>query len=142
MSDAVRAAGGLVWRPASSGGDGDGDRDGDVEVLVVHRPKYDDWTLPKGKLLPGEDEAAGALREVEEETGMRGTLGPIAGTVRYRDLSDRPKVVVYYEMRPGPGSFVPNHEVDMVRWMPKGEAMAELTYPHDRQLLETFEPAR
>jgi 8-oxo-dGTP pyrophosphatase MutT (NUDIX family) len=151
VSGAVRAAGGLVWRPAPRpDGDGDGGGDGDVEVLLVLRPKYDDWTLPKGKLLPGEDDAAGALREVEEETGMRGTLGPVAGTVRYRDSSGRPKVVVYYEMRPasepgagpGPGPFVPNHEVDMVRWMPKGEAMTELTYPHDRELLATFEPAR
>ena len=133
----VRAAGAVIWRRATSGADGTDD----VEVLLVHRPKYDDWTLPKGKLMPGEDDAAGALREVEEETGMRGALGPVAGTVRYRDSSDRPKVVVYYEMRPGPGPFVPNDEVDAVRWVPQRDAVAELTYPHDRELLAGFEPA-
>ena len=130
----VRAAGGIVWRDR----DAAGLRGRDVEVLLVHRPKYDDWTLPKGKLLPGEDEPAGALREVEEETGLACELGRIVGRVAYRDRFDRPKTVEYFEMAPRGGTFVPGDEVDQVRWLPLAEAATALTYPHDRGLLERF----
>src|SRR5439155_11590434 len=116
----VRAAGGIVWRDR----DAAGLRGRDVEVLLVHRPKYDDWTLPKGKLLPGEDEPAGALREVEEETGLVCRLGHPVGRVAYRDRFDRPKTVGYFEMRPRRGVFVPGEEVDRVRWLPLVDAVA------------------
>jgi 8-oxo-dGTP diphosphatase len=133
VTEGVRAAGGVIWRRRPDGHD--------PEVLLVHRPRYDDWTLPKGKLLPGEGDADGALREVEEETGMHCSLGPVVGTIRYRDRFDRPKVVVYFEMRPGAGSFEPNDEVDVVRWLARDDAVTTLTYPHDRALLEGFVPA-
>ena len=93
----VRAAGGLLVR-------GDAGRE---QVAVVHRPRYDDWSLPKGKLSPGEEWASAALREVEEETGMRCELGEELGSVRYRDRKGRPKRVRWWRMRPLGGEFVP-----------------------------------
>ena len=96
-------------------------------MLLVHRPKYDDWTLPKGKLEPGEDDATGALREVEEETGLRCELGRPIGMVRYQDRSGRPKVVAYFEMRPGPGVFVPQQEGRPNRVAAKPAALARLS---------------
>src|SRR6478752_9879511 len=86
----VRAAGGLIVR----------ERNDEVEIALVHRPRYDDWTLPKGKLEPGETEAEGALREVEEETGLRCELGPEIATTSYTDSRGRPKTVRYWEMHP------------------------------------------
>ncbi len=130
----VRAAGGVVWRDA-----GDGSPGQDIEILLVHRPKYDDWSLPKGKLLAGEDERAGALREVEEESGLRCDLVRPVGTVRYRDRFGRPKQVEYFEMRPRGGRFVPGDEVDQVLWLPTARAVATLSYPHDRKLLQRFD---
>ena len=121
----VRAAGGVVWRPA----------DGVVEVLVVHRPKYDDWTLSKGKLHEGESDEDAARREVEEETGLRCTLGRELPSISYQDLQRRPKVVRYWEMRPEGGSFTPTGEVDEVRWMPVEEVVAFLSYDRDRDVV-------
>jgi 8-oxo-dGTP diphosphatase len=123
----VRAAGGVVVR-------GEGDR---REVVLVHRPKYDDWSLPKGKLYDGEPEEDAALREVEEETGIRCRLGPFAGAVTYADRYGRPKVVRYWLMTPEGGAFEPGEEVDEIRWLPAAEAEAALTYPHDRKLLHS-----
>ncbi len=122
----VQAAGGVVWRRSTGG---------DVEVLLVHRPKYDDWTLPKGKLEPGEAFEAGARREVEEETGLRCVLGDELATSRYRDRHGRDKVVRYWAMTSKGGEFTPNDEVDEVRWLPPAEAEALLTYAHDRELV-------
>src|SRR5262249_36640139 len=96
----VRAAGGLVER--------------DGEVLLVHRPKYDDWTFPKGKCGDGESDEDCALREVEEETGMRCKLGAHAGTTEYIDAKGRPKRVLWYCMEPIDGEFEPNDEVDAI----------------------------
>jgi 8-oxo-dGTP pyrophosphatase MutT (NUDIX family) len=127
----VRAAGGVVWRAGAGG---------EVEVLMVHRPKYDDWSLPKGKLAPGEDEVTGALREVEEETGLRCRVVRPIGSVSYRDGSGAPKVVDYFEMRPESGAFEPGDEVDAVMWLPVPQALDRLAYSHDRELLATFEP--
>lgn len=126
--DVVRAAGGIVLRP-----------DGDAEqVLLVHRPKYDDWSFPKGKLLDGEPEEAAALREVEEETGLRCRLDRHVGAVTYTDRTGRPKVVRYWMMTPLDGTFVPTAEVDVIRWSTPSEALALLTYVHDRDLLTTI----
>jgi 8-oxo-dGTP diphosphatase len=126
--DEVRAAGGVVWRP---------DADGRPEVLLVHRPRYDDWSLPKGKRDPGETDEECARREVLEETGLRVELGAELPEVRYRDRKGRHKVVRYWVMRPAdpPAPFVPNDEVDQIRWCPLDEAAARLSYEHDRDLV-------
>ena len=121
----VEAAGGLVWRRA-------GDR---VEVALVHRPKYDDWSLPKGKLDPGEGFEQAALREVEEETGMRCRLGRELGEARYRDNKDRPKLVRYWAMERIEGDFQPNDEVDDLRWVAVDDAAGMLSYDFDRELV-------
>jgi 8-oxo-dGTP diphosphatase len=123
--EVVRAAGGVVWRPAAGG----------VEVLVVHRPKYDDWSLPKGKLHDGESDEDGARREVEEETGLRCALGRELPTISYEDRQGRPKVVRYWEMRPEGGSFTPSREVDEVRWVPADEVVGFLSYDRDRDVV-------
>jgi 8-oxo-dGTP pyrophosphatase MutT (NUDIX family) len=118
----VLAAGGLVLRDGS-------------EVAVVHRPRYDDWSLPKGKLDEGEDFEQAALREVEEETGLRCRLGRALGDTSYRDRKDRRKLVRYFEMHPESGEFAPNDEVDELRWVALGEAGDLLTYEFDRELV-------
>ncbi len=105
---------------------------------MIHRPAYDDWTLPKGKLNPGETHEEAALREVKEETGLDVRLGEPAGQVNYRDRKGRPKVVRYWTMQPvgsSDGQFAPNAEVDQLRWIPLAEAGPALTYDHDRQIL-------
>jgi 8-oxo-dGTP diphosphatase len=121
----VRAAGGVVIRPTPDGG---------REVAVVHRPRYDDWSLPKGKLDAGEDWEDAALREVEEETGLRCALGEELPSVSYRDRKGRRKLVRYWQMRPLSGRFEPTGEVDELRWLPPEQAIRLLTYEHDREL--------
>jgi 8-oxo-dGTP pyrophosphatase MutT (NUDIX family) len=125
----VRAAGGIVWRV------GDG---GAPEVLLVHRPKYDDWTIPKGKAERGEADSACALREVEEETGLRCELGAHAGDVEYEDREGRRKIVRYWEMRPLDGAFRPHREVDEVRWVSVPDAVRLVSYERDVPVLEAF----
>src|SRR5882724_12062678 len=118
----MRAAGGVVLR--------NGDRG--AEVVVVHRPRYDDWSLPKGKCDRGETDEQCAVREVEEETGVRCRLGRELLPVRYVDRHGRMKVVRYWEMEPLAGRpFVPNQEIDEVEWLGFDDAVARLTYPHD-----------
>lgn len=119
----VRAAGTVPWRWSEHG---------DVEVLVVHRPRYDDWSLPKGKCEPGEADEDCALRETSEETGCHGPLGTELGAVRYHDRKGRSKQVRYWAMEVDGGDFKPNDEVDEARWLPIPEAESLLTYPHDR----------
>jgi 8-oxo-dGTP diphosphatase len=128
-SDVIRAAGGVVWRPLPGGS---------VEVLVVHRPHYDDWSLPKGKRDPGEDDETCALREVEEETGLRCRLGAELASTSYVDRKDRPKVVRYWAMTPEGGDVVAANEIDEVRWVGIEEAQALLSYPRDRQVLASL----
>ncbi len=123
----VRAAGGIVLRNGS---------DGEQEIALVHRPRYDDWALPKGKLDRGETDAQAALREVEEETGLRARLGRVAGRIRYRDRRGRPKVVTYFFMSPEGGKFKPNNEVDELRWVSVDDALDLVTYERDRALLQ------
>ena len=128
-ADRVEAAGGVVWRR----------RHGTVEVLLVHRPKYDDWSLPKGKLEPGETFEQAAEREVQEETGLRCRRGPELDESHYVDAKGRPKIVRYWMMQVVDGAFEHNDEVDAVRWLPTAEAAEELTYPRDRPVLDSFE---
>ena len=121
----VKASGGVVWRRAGDG----------LELAVIHRPRYDDWSLPKGKLDPGESWEDAALREIEEEIGARGALGEELPPVAYSDPKGRAKVVRYWLMEALDGEFVPNKEVDELRWVPVDEAQAMLTYPHDAELV-------
>lgn len=122
----VRAGGGVVWR---HGGDG-------VEVLLVHRPRYDDWSFPKGKCEPGESFLDGAVREVGEETGLGVEVGDDLGEVRYVDHRGRPKVVRYWAMTVAGGDATGDgDEVDALAWVGIDEAAARLSYPHDRDLL-------
>jgi 8-oxo-dGTP diphosphatase len=118
----VRAAGGLVVR--------------DGKVLLVHRPKYDDWTFPKGKCEPEESDEACALREVEEETGFRCELLEEVGRTSYTDARGRPKVVRYWRMQALDGEFVPHEEVDAIRWEVPDAAASLLTWDRDPPLLE------
>jgi 8-oxo-dGTP diphosphatase len=120
----VEAAGGVVER--------------DGLIAVVHRPRYDDWSLPKGKLEAGESFEQAALREVEEETGLVCELGDELARVRYRDGRGRPKLVRYWLMTVTGGEFAPNDEVDELRWLGPGDAGALLSYPHDRELVQTL----
>ena len=105
------------------------------DVLLVHRPKYDDWTLPKGKLNPGESFEDAALREVEEETGLVCELGDELESTTYHDRHRKLKLVRYWEMTPVGGVFEPNNEVDELRWLPPDEARELLTYPRDKGVL-------
>jgi 8-oxo-dGTP diphosphatase len=128
----IAAAGGLVVRES----------DGRAEVAVVHRPAYDDWSLPKGKLAEGEDWSEAALREVEEETGLRCELGPELTPTRYRDRKGRPKLVRWWRMRPLDGEFVPGGEVDELRWLEPAAALELLDYEHDRELVRSLRTGR
>jgi 8-oxo-dGTP diphosphatase len=122
----VFAAGGVVWRRGAGG----------LEIVLVHRPRYDDWSLPKGKLDPGETFEQAALREVEEETGLRCRLGRLVGETTYRDNKDRLKLVRFWAMRAGDGEFDPDDEVDELRWVPLAEAGPLLSYDFDRELVD------
>jgi 8-oxo-dGTP diphosphatase len=124
----VEAAGGLVWRPAGDG----------VELVVVHRPRYDDWSLPKGKLDPGESHEEAALREVREETGLRAELDEELEASFYRDNKGRSKRVRWWSMRALDDEFDPDHEVDELRWVSPEEAAGLLTYARDRELVAAW----
>ena len=125
----VHASGGIVWQHGSTG---------EVEMLVVHRPKYDDWSFPKGKLEAGETDEACALREVEEETGFRCALGPELTSTSYIDRKGRPKEVRYWVMTVEDGEFTPTDEVDELRWVTPTQARWLLSYDRDRDVLDAF----
>jgi 8-oxo-dGTP diphosphatase len=107
-------------------------------VLLVHRPRYDDWTLPKGKLRGDESHEDGALREIEEETGLRCELRFPLPSTTYRDQRDRLKHVRYWAMRPLGGAFAPGDEVDEIRWLEPAEAQRTVSYDRDRTVLRGF----
>ena len=121
----IRAAGGVVVRENGGG----------VEVLLVHRPRYGDWTFPKGKAEPGEPDDACALREVEEETGLRCELLEELPQTTYLDARGRPKRVRYWRMRPVGGELVFRNEVDEALWVSPDEARSLLSYERDLPLL-------
>jgi 8-oxo-dGTP diphosphatase len=129
VNNVVRAAGGVIVRD---------DPDGERRIVVVHRPRYDDWTFPKGKLLDGETHETAALREVEEETGLHCDLRQHLDAIEYRDRENRQKIVQYWIMTPRDGVFLPSAEVDDLRWLSLREAESCLTYAHDRELLRTL----
>jgi 8-oxo-dGTP diphosphatase len=121
----VRAAGGLVVR--------------DGKVAVVHRPRYDDWSLPKGKLEPGESFEEAAVREIAEETGARARIVRELDSDRYIDNRGRPKLVRWYLMDvDDAGEFTPDDEVDELRWLAPERARDLVSYDHDRALLSTL----
>jgi 8-oxo-dGTP diphosphatase len=126
-SEAIRAAGGVIWRRSPAG---------ELEVVLVHRPQYDDWTLPKGKVDPGESDEQAALREVEEETGVVARMGSELPSTAYHDRYGRPKVVRYWAMTVESGVVGGQHEVDEARWFPLSEARRRLTYPRDHAVLD------
>jgi 8-oxo-dGTP pyrophosphatase MutT (NUDIX family) len=120
----IKAAGGVLMR--------------DGKVALVHRPRYDDWTLPKGKLDPPESFEQAAVREVQEETGLRGRLVRELPPITYR-VGTRPKIVRYWLMDvEHDGPFTPNDETDELRWVPVEEAMRLLTYDRDREVLRAL----
>ncbi len=122
----ILAAGGVVTRR----------RGGDREFLIVHRPRYDDWSLPKGKLGRGEKYATAAAREIKEETGSKTERLTRLGSVAYNSLNRNPKLVRYWLFEHVSGKFRPNSEVDEIRWLSAAEAQRMLTYPRDRRVFE------
>lgn len=126
----VRAAGGVAWRSGANG----------LEVLLVHRGHYDDWTIPKGKVDPGESDEECAVREVEEETGLRCRLGRELPSIHWIDRLARPKVARYWLLASEPGSEArPQNEIDAVEWLPIADAIERLSYPRDAEVLRAVD---
>jgi 8-oxo-dGTP pyrophosphatase MutT (NUDIX family) len=123
----MRAAGGVLVRRA---------RSGEQEIAIIHRPEYDDWTLPKGKIEPDETPEDCALREVREETGLRCDLVRPLGCTAYVDRRGRDKIACYWIMQVRGGKFKPGVEVDRLLWLPVPEAVKRLTYRHDKLLVQ------
>ena len=133
VTSPVLAAGAVVWRAADDG----------IDVLLVHRPKYDDWSFPKGKLDPGEHVTTAARREVAEETGLAVRLGPPLRRQEYRTAPDTTKHVYYWAGRVvgderEVDDYQPNAEIDGVEWLPLDEAQERLTYSRDADILVEF----
>ena len=124
-TDLIQAAGGLVVRRQG----------GSLQIAIVHRPVHQDWSFPKGKLEAGETFEMAALREVEEETGLVCRLLRFIGHTEYVDRKGRPKAVAYWIMAAEGGFFVPNTEVDELRWVSLEQATLFLSYPRDSELI-------
>lgn len=127
--DPVLAAGGVVWRRNSGGG---------IDVVLVHRPRYDDWSLPKGKLDPGETDEQAALREVLEETTVVAALGPELPATTYLDRSGKHKRVRYWAMTVVDGAPSAANEVDQAEWVPIEEAARRISYERDVSVLDAL----
>lgn len=125
----VHAAGAVLWRPDADSGE--------PLIAIIHRPRYDDWSLPKGKIDPGETEPVAAVREIYEETGQRAHLGRRLSRISY-PIPVGTKVVHYWAARGLGGDFEPNREVDRMQWLPIDAATELLSYPHDRTVTERF----
>jgi 8-oxo-dGTP pyrophosphatase MutT (NUDIX family) len=134
MTDVVRAAGAVLWRPMTVPGTRDG-----TEVLLVHRAKYDDWSLPKGKMEPGEHILQTAVREVFEETSVHSVLGLRLPTVEYQ-VGDFRKRIDYWSVRSPDDQAAASHEIDEVCWLPLPLAVQRLTYPRDVAVLDALQP--
>jgi 8-oxo-dGTP pyrophosphatase MutT (NUDIX family) len=128
-SGVVRAAGGAVWRRRPDGG---------LEVVLVHRPRYDDWSLPKGKVDPGETDEQAALREVWEEASIAGVIGPELPSTIYLDRSGKHKRVRYWAMTVGSGDPAGANEVDDARWVGLEVARTMVSYRHDAEVIDTL----
>jgi 8-oxo-dGTP pyrophosphatase MutT (NUDIX family) len=129
LNTEVRAAGGVVWRRGPDG----------VEVLLIHRPRYRDWSFPKGKVKAGESDEEAALREVEEEVGLRPALGRELESTSYRDLKGRKKRVRYWAMElPEGAEPITGDGVDDLRWLPVPEAMEQLSWGRDQAVLDSL----
>ncbi len=128
-TEPILAAGAVLWRPQES--------TGTPEVAVIHRPRYDDWSLPKGKLERGETEPVAAVREIQEETGFRAHLGRRLASVSY-PVGDTTKRVRYWMARSVRGEFAANEEVDELKWLPAEDAMSQVHYALDRKVLRRF----
>jgi len=129
LNKAVLAAGAVLWRLNGNSAT--------PEIAIIHRPRYDDWSLPKGKVDPGETEPVTAVREVHEETGYSSHLGRRLVAVSY-PVEQGIKKVRYWAASTIDGEFIPNDEVDELKWLPVAEAIKELKYPHDRKVLRRF----
>jgi 8-oxo-dGTP pyrophosphatase MutT (NUDIX family) len=127
MPNVIAAAGGVVWRRSRS----------DIRIAVIHRPRRDDWSLPKGKLLTREPAAVAAHREVLEETGLEVALQQRIGRARYR-IGPSAKTVTYWAMRHQGGQFVANAEADLMRWLAPDQALELLTFAADRRIIAQF----
>ncbi|TDO17733.1 8-oxo-dGTP diphosphatase [Mycobacterium sp. BK086] len=125
----ILAAGAALWRPNPD--------TGELRLALIHRPRYDDWSLPKGKVDPGENEPVAAVREIWEETGQRSQLGRRLIQTHYQ-VAQGSKVVHYWAARALGGEFTPGSEVDRLEWLPIADAVQRLTYPHDREVLKAF----
>jgi 8-oxo-dGTP pyrophosphatase MutT (NUDIX family) len=129
LSRQVKAAGGVLWRRGPAG----------PEALLIHRPRYGDWSFPKGKVKRGESDEEAALREVEEEVGVRASLGPELASTRYRDIKGRHKTVRYWAIElPEDSEPIAGDGVDELRWAPLDEAAEELTWARDREVLDSL----
>ena len=126
----IEAAGGLLWRTPSQV----------QEIAIVHRQRYDDWTLPKGKRDPGERWQQTALREIKEETGCKANLVSFAGSTAYT-VKGVAKIVLFWNMQLSEGcEFIPNEEVDQLLWLPPDKAIKKLSYKTEQELLDRNKP--